>query len=134
MTNTQPPDRPQVQIELDAAFGGKRQQQVNVQSNRTDPTEQFRWSWLNTLYPAPSVVDISIDAVTYALTSALAAVLLVQSWDYLSKVLVGVLVWMLISMLVVTSWFVCRFVQNGWLLLVYRGLLVAAGVVVGGWL
>jgi hypothetical protein len=132
--SNQPPDTPQVQIEMPSPLGGRYQQQVSVQSNRQDPAERFRWAFLNALALPASLVDLSIDAVTYTLTAALLISVVIQLWELLDVLLFGMLLWIVFSGLVVLTYSVCRAIQGGWILLIYRAALVAAGVAVGVWL
>ncbi len=127
-----PPDTPQVQVEVDTAFGGKQQQQVAVQTNRIDPKERFIWKWLNWLYPPANPADFALDAGSYVLGAGFVASVGKQ-WLWVASIPTTlVLLLTVATCLMILCWFVSKTVEQGWILLGYRLLLVVFGVVLGG--
>jgi hypothetical protein len=128
---TKTPDTPQVHLEFKTPYG-EGTQQVTVQSNRLSPDERFTWSWLNRLYPPDDIQDFFLDAVTYIITAGLLAAI---GRYFIALALNPGVVSLLVAIgagLCVLTWLVCKEIKRGWLLLTYRAVLVAVGVVLGG--
>lgn len=132
MAKQLPPDTPQVQVEVDTPFGGKQQQQVSVQTNRTDPKQQFAWKWLNWLYPPANPADFALDAGSYVLGAGFIASVGKQWLWVLSIPTALILLLTVAACLGVLAWFVSTNVEKGWILLGYRLLLLIVGVLLGG--
>lgn len=126
-----PPDAPKVQLEFETPYS-KGTQQVNVQTNRLDPREQFAWKWLNWLYPPASPADFALDAATYIIGAGLAASIGSQlPWLFQTPVVMILLLASAIA-LVILCWLVIVEVKRAWLLLLYRFTLLLVGSVLGG--
>lgn len=126
-----PPDTPQVQVDVQTPFY-KGTQRVEVQTNRVDPKQQFAWKWLNWLYPPANPADFALDAGSYVVASGFVASLGQRFLWVLSIPSALILLLTVSACLLVLCWFVSKTVENGWILLGYRLLLVIVGVVLGG--
>ena len=131
MSKTLPPDTPQVQVEFETPYL-KGTQKLDIQSNRSNPIEQFAWKWLNQLYPPANPTDFVLDAAAYILGGCLVSSIGQQMlWVVSNPVGAGIL-WALFTILALLAYLVCVEVKRGWLLLFYRGLLIVVGLFLGG--
>lgn len=131
MTQQLPPDTPKVQVEFETPYT-KGTQKLDIQSNRISPIEQFSWKWLNRLYPPADPVDFALDAVSYVVAAGLiASVTTHLLWLFALPVL-GAIALALMVGVVILCWLIAAEVKHGWLLLIYRLVLVLIGVLLGG--
>jgi|GEM_PF-3293230 len=64
------PNKPQVNVELPSAFGGRRLQQLNIQGSRNHPTADFNWYLLNQLGVPARVPDVIADMLLWIAASS----------------------------------------------------------------
>lgn len=125
------PDSPQVQVELQTPHS-KHTQTLDIQSNRVSPVEKFIWHWLNWLYPPADPADFALDAGSYVLAGRLLCSLLLRFASLLNSTIALVMLWLVLAVAASLCWFVCTEIKRGWMLLVYRVVLLATGAYLGG--
>jgi hypothetical protein len=130
MTKT-PPNTPQVQVEFETPYV-KGTQKLDIQSNRIDPREQFAWQWLTWLYPPASPADFALDAATYVIAAGLVASIGSHLLSLLLQPVAVALLLAGLTALILLCWLVIVEVKRGWLLLLYRSVLLLIGTVLGG--
>lgn len=126
-----PPDSPKVQVELKTPYT-RHTQTLDIQGNRTSPIEKFVWNWLNWLYPPADPIDFALDVASFILVGGLLSSLLLRFSSLLTSVIALVLLWAVVSSLLALCWFIATEIKRGWVLLLYRAILLLTGAYLGG--
>lgn len=126
-----PPDAPKVQVELKTPYT-RHTQTLDIQTNRVSPVEKFVWQWLTWLYPPADPIDFALDVASFILVGGLLSSLFLHFSSLLTSAIALVLLWAVVSSLLALCWFIATEIKRGWVLLLYRVILLLTGVYLGG--
>lgn len=134
---TTPDDTPKINISLSGPFGEQKVQEVKADTNRQTAHTRFRKGWAETLNLPDSPVDSILQASCFIAMGAFSISVLASmptSLDFRIQVAVYLSVGLGVAALVYAG--VLASLENPSLksAIVYRGLLLLIGVILGGWL
>lgn len=136
--SNQPDDTPKINISLSGgAFGEQKVQEVRTDTNRQTAQTRFRKGWAETLDLPGSPVDSLLQASCFIAMGAFSISVLASmptTLDFRIQVAVYLSVGLGVAALVYAG--VLASLENASLkpAVIYRGLLLLIGIILGGWL